>query len=201
MTSSFSSPQRPVQKLHLQGLLVADAEVPDLPAFPQNRKRFRHLLRLHQSIRSMEQQKVHIIGLQPSKAPVHRTEDVLLGKIVNAVMNGTLGLEHDLLPNGRAHPDGFGKNLLRTAPTVNIRMVKEGDPFIQRRAHQVFRRLRLQFGDPHTAQSNLRSGNLPTDQQLFHRFLPSLPENPNLQKIRTPAQGARDPILRRTQAV
>ena len=145
--------------------------MPDLPASPQNVEGFGYLLRLHEGVRAVEQQEVHIVGFQPAEAPLHRAEDVLLGKVVDAVVNGALGLDEHLFPHRRAHAHGLGKDLLRTAAAVNVRVVKEIDALVQRGPHQVLRRLGLQAADAHAAQGNLRSGNSPAQQNLFHAVL------------------------------
>ena len=82
-----------LQQFNLHWLVVGYAEVPYLPFLEQLLKSFCHFLRLHQSIRAMQQQCIQIVRAQSAQNSIHRGNNMLLGKIIEAFANTAFGLQ------------------------------------------------------------------------------------------------------------
>ena len=115
-----------IQKLDLHGIVVAHTESPNLSLGFQRIESLCHLFRLHESVRTMKKQKIHILGVQPFQAAVHRFQDMLPGKIVaDARTDRAFRLDHHLFPEGRCQD--LSKGCFRLSSCINIRVIEEID--------------------------------------------------------------------------
>ena len=142
--------------------------MPHLPAALQLVKNLSDLLRLHQRIRPVQQQAVDMIRAQPCQNTVHRPLNILSGEIIEPVMDRAFRLDEHLLAKSRLVRQYFAEDLLALPAPVNIRMVKEIDPLIQRRMHQRVRIAGAHPGDPHTADADARDLHIIIQIQILH---------------------------------
>ena len=123
-----------IQKLDLHGIVVAHTESPNLSLGFQRIESLCHLFRLHESVRTMKKQKIHILGVQPFQAAVHRFQDMLPGKIVaDARTDRAFRLDHHLFPEGRCQD--LSKGCFRLSSCINIRVIEEIDAVFQSCVH------------------------------------------------------------------
>ena len=131
-------------------------------------ERFRHLVRLHQRVGAMEQQHVDIIGFQAPQAALHAFEDVFAGKIVVAGPDAAFGLDQDFFAHVRAHADRLGEHLLAASAAIDVGIVEKVDALLERSTDQCGSAGLVCCVQPETAEGNLRSGQHPADENLFH---------------------------------
>ncbi len=165
--------QAAVQQLYLHGIMVADAKGADFSGLFQDIESLRHLLRLHQRVRAVQQQDVDVVRAKPLQAAVHGFQYMFLRKIVaDAGTDGTLGLYH------HAAAQFGGQNLpepaLRLSFCIDVRMVEEIDACLHGSLHQLLHGA-SQSGDPHASQADGRClRHVIIDFQHFHEMNSSI---------------------------
>ena len=161
-------PHSVLQQLDLIPVHIRNAEMPHLTAALQLVKNLTDLLRLHQRIRPVQQQTVQMVCLHPCQNTVHRPSDIIPVKIVEPVMDRALRLNEHLLPQSGLFRQQPAKNLLALPASVDVRMVKEIDPFVQRCFDQCVHILAVHPRDPHAADADAGYFLILSQTQILH---------------------------------
>ena len=166
--------QAAVQQLYLHGIMVADAKGADFSGLFQDVESLRHLLRLHQRVRAVQQQDVDVIGLKALQAAVHGLQYVFLGKVIaDAGADGALGLYHHMAAQFRGQY--LPEPALRLSPCVDVRMVEEIDARLHGSLHQLPQGLAVQACNSHTSKADGRClRQVFIDFQHFHEMHSSI---------------------------
>ena len=143
-----------LQQLHLVRILVGNTEMANLASVLQLRKCLCHLFRLHQRIGTMQQQHIDILHTQALQAAVHRTNNVLIGKIKLAGADAALGLDDEVLPQCRRY--SLAEHLFALAAAIDICMVKEITAMLQGGVDKGGHLFFVHIADAHAANSNGR---------------------------------------------
>ncbi|CDN44413.1 hypothetical protein BN871_EU_00280 [Paenibacillus sp. P22] len=162
-----------LQQLDLHRILVGDAEVADLAGALQQVERLCDLFRLDERIRTVEQQRVQVIGLQALQDGVDGIQDMLLGEVEHAGTDAAFGLQDEVLAHARRHMDGFREDFLAVASAVNVRMLEEIGAELKRRLDEALSLGLVQRVDAHAADGD--DGNFKTacsEWNRSHRYKP-----------------------------
>ena len=136
-----------LQQFQLSGRHVAHAEVPHLAACRQLVEGFRHLFRIKQQVRAVEQQGIQVVGLQPAQARLGVFHDIVPAPVEFSRIpaDTALALQVYVLPLQAGQRERVAEALFRLAVlAVAGGVVKEVDALFHRGADHVRRLLRIQ---------------------------------------------------------
>ena len=105
----------------------------------------------------MQQKRVEVLGSQPFEASLRRLDNMLLGEVEIPAADAALALDLHLVPQPRMAGEHLAENFLRPAASVNIRVIKKGDPVFHSGQDELLRLIRRNIRHPHTAQRNGRN--------------------------------------------
>ena len=135
----------------------------------QKLERFRNLLRLHQRIGAVKEEKVETVGLQPLQTALHRFEDMFFGKIEEPFPDAAFALEEDLLPQAGMSGQQLAEPGFTEAAAVDVGVVEEIDSGLQGGEEQPLQFLCREFPDPHAAEGDGRGVQAAVSEiELFH---------------------------------
>ena len=137
---------------------VADAEMADLAGAVQFVEGFRHLLRVEEQVRPVQQQGVQVIRLQAAQDPVGAVQDIGFApaELLPVEIQAALGLDIDVLPLQAGEGEGVAEAGFRLAAAVAGGVVKEVDALFRRGADHGRRLFHGQGGHAHAAEDDGR---------------------------------------------
>ncbi|MNC61559.1 hypothetical protein D3C75_1115080 [compost metagenome] len=110
-----------------------------------------NFLRLHQGIRTVQQEHIHIVSLQAFQAVLYGCDNVLLGEVKKALADAAFGLNHQLIAHAWAAGYHLTKHFFSLAGGIDVRMVKKINTCFQSTMNMNISFFDRQFGNPHTA--------------------------------------------------
>jgi len=119
-------------------------------------QRFCRLARIHEGIRTVQQENIQIIRMQPGEYIVHSLPDIRRGSVIITIPDAAFALQDHLLPHRRLHIHRFGEDLLTASAAIYIRMVKKVDSQFHRMFDLTLCLLHRKLCQSHAAES--RSG-------------------------------------------
>ena len=129
-----------LQVRHGGAVLVGNTEIAHLALLLQPCEGTRDLLTFHQRVRAVQEQDVEVRGIEPLQDRLDRLNDVLVAEIealrrsgrIILPANAYLRLQHHALTQRRHLLEQPSEDLLGPTVRVDIRVVEEVDPQLER---------------------------------------------------------------------
>ena len=132
------------EQLNLRGVLIADAEEVHLARGLQAGERLGDLLRLHQGVGPVQQQRIQVFDAQALQRAVHCLEDVLAGRVVMPLADAHLVLQDELFPKAGIALKHFAESLFGLPAAIDVGVIHEVDALFEGGQHDLLRLLNAQ---------------------------------------------------------